>query len=271
MNIQLISEYAITYGLKIILAIVIVFIGRITAKWLKRVIKKLTTRGNVDKTLSNFLGDLIYILAMIIVIIIALNNLGVKTTSLIAVLGAATLALGLSLQSNLSNLGSGILLLFNRPFKVGDYVEAAGIGGTVNKVSLFQTEMVTPDNKKIFVPNSSITNSNIINYGAHDTRRLDLTVEIDYQDDVEKTREVLRNLAMSDSRVLKEPEPQIEVTELGANGIILIFRPWVKTADYWALKFSLLAGINKAFKENGITIPYPQRDVHVKQQMKGDE
>ena len=270
MNIQLISEYATTYGLKIILAIVIFFIGKIAAKWLKRLIGRLTAKGNVDQTLSNFLGDLTYILAMIIVIIIALNNLGVKTTSLIAVLGAATLAIGLSLQSNLANLGSGILLLFNRPFKVGDYVEAAGIGGTIEKVSLFQTEMVTPDNKKIFIPNSSITSSSITNYGAYNTRRLDLTVEIDYQDDVEKTKQVLKELADSDSRVLSEPQPQIEVTELGANGIILIFRPWVKSSDYWPLKFSMLAQINEAFKKNGISIPYPQMDVHVKQQIKGD-
>ncbi len=263
MNINTLTNYTYTYGLKLVVAILIFIVGRIVAKWLKKMTAKVTNKANVDQTLANFLADLVYIAVLIVVVILALNNLGVKTTSLIAVLGAATLAIGLSLQSNLSNLGSGILLLFNRPFKVGDYVEAGGVSGTIEKISLFNTEMVTPDNKKIFLPNASVTGSNIINYSTYNTRRLDLTVEIDYQDDVEKTKEILRNLAKSDERILNEPEPQIEVSELGANGIILIFRTWVKTVDYWPVKFSLLTKINEAFKENGVTIPYPQMDVHI--------
>jgi small conductance mechanosensitive channel len=206
--------------------------------------------------------SLLNALLLLFVIVAALDRLGVNTTSLIAVLGAAGLAVGLALQGSLQNFAAGFLLLVLRPFKSGDFIEAAGTMGVVEKISIFSTIMRTPDNKEVIVPNGAIYSGNIINYSARSTRRVDMIFGIGYGDDIKQARDIIAQIISADERVLPEPETVIAVSELGASSVNFVVRPWVKTEDYWPVKFDLTEEIKLAFDKNGISIPFPQMDVH---------
>lgn len=258
-----IQEWLALYGMKIIAAILIFLIGRWIAKILKNLVHKIMTKNNVDATLISFVGSMIYFALITFVIIAALNQLGVQTTSFIAVIGAAGLAIGLALQGSLANFAAGVLLIIFRPFKAGDYIEGAGVAGSVEEIEIFTTQLKTPDNRTIIVPNAKLSGDNIVNYSAKVTRRVDLVVGVGYGDDLEKVKEVLKQIVSADSRVLTEPAPTIAVSELGDNCVNLVLRPWVNTSDYWAVYFDLTETIKKRFDAEGISIPFPQRDVHL--------
>jgi small conductance mechanosensitive channel len=253
------------FGIKIIAAIAIFFIGRMVARVITRGIRKLMTAQEVDAILETFVSNLIYWALMAFVIIAAISQVGVQTTSLIALIGAAGLAVGLALQGSLANFAAGVLIVIFRPYKVGDFVEAAGIAGSVVQVQILTTLLKTPDNKDIIVPNAQIMGSVITNYSANDTRRVDLVVGIGYDDDIDKARDTIQDLVDADDRILEDPACLIAVSELADSSVNLVVRPWTKTADYWAVYFSLTEAIKKRFDKEGISIPYPQRDVHIHQ------
>ena len=255
-------EMLAVWGLKVLYAVVILLIGRILVKAVTGVLVKLLKRTIQDEALLAFVRSVVSALLLVVVVIAALDQLGVDTTSLVAVVGAAGLAVGLALKDSLQNVASGVMLIVNRPFKAGDYVEAAGKGGTVEKIGLFTTLMRTPDNCEVTVPNSQITGDNIVNYSARDSRRLDLVIGISYEDDVARAKEVLRAILAADARVLAEPEPVVAVGELGESSVDLFVRPWVAASEYWPLRFDLLERIKQTFDEKEITIPYPQRVLH---------
>lgn len=253
------------YGLKVIAAIVILIVGRWVAKAIEKLVLRVMTGRHMDPTVTNFTGNLTYIAVLAFVVLAALGQLGVQTTSFIAVLGAAGLAIGLALQGSLSNFAAGFLLIIFHPFKVGDVIEGAGVVGVVEKIQIFTTQLLTPDNKTIIIPNSKLTNDNIVNWSAKGTRRVDLEVGIGYGDDIDKARDILTAIVAEDNRILKDPEPTIAVSALGDSSVNFVVRPWVMAADFWGVYFELTEKIKKRFDAEGISIPYPQRDVHVYQ------
>jgi small conductance mechanosensitive channel len=257
------QTFAAFYGLKIIAAIVIFVVGRWVARALRNAIKKMMAKGDVDETLISFVGNLTYITLLAFVIIAALNQLGVQTTAFIAVIGAAGLAIGLALQGSLANFAAGVLMIIFRPFKAGDYIEGAGVAGTVEEVQIFATQLKTPDNKTIIVPNAKMMGDNITNYSAKDTRRVDMVIGVGYGDDLKKVREILEDILAKDDRILEDPAPTIGVLELGDNSVNFAVRPWVKKEDYWGAYFDVTETVKRRFDEEGISIPYPQRDVHL--------
>jgi small conductance mechanosensitive channel len=254
-------EFASVYGLRVIGAIVILLIGRILAGQARRGVRRLGDARHWEESLTGFLSSLVYFLVMAFVFIAMLGSFGVQTASLIAVLGAASFAVGLALQGSLSNFASGVMLLLFRPFKVGDYVDVAGVAGTVKNIAVFTTTLATPDNVRIEVPNSKIYGGIIKNYAGYDTRRVDLTVGISYNDDMAKAIEVIRGVVAAEARVLAEPAPTIAVAELADSSVNLVVRPWVDRGDYWAVRFDLIQGIKNALDAAGIEIPFPQRTV----------
>lgn len=251
------------WGLKAVMAIVIFVIGRIVARVLRNSLRSALLRGKVEATLVSFTANLVYALLMVMVIIAALNQLGIQTTSFIAILGAAGLAVGLALQGSLANFAAGVMMMIFKPFKVGDFIEAAGTMGTVEEIEIFTTKMLTPDNKLIIVPNNQITNGNITNFSAKETRRVDLVVGVSYSDDLNKVKAVLNDILSGDERILVEPEPTIAVLQLGESSIDFAVRPWVKSGDYWPTFFDLNKSIKERFDAEGISIPFPQRDIHL--------
>jgi len=257
------QELLAFYGLKVVAALAIFIIGRIAAGMLRGVLKKMMEKGQVEPTLTSFICSVSYVAMLAFVIIAALGKLGVQTASFVAVLGAAGLAVGLALQGSLSNFASGVLLVIFTPFKVGDYVEAGGTSGTVEEISIFSTIIKSPDNKRIIVPNASVTGDNIINHTANDQRRVDLVVGVGYGDDIDLVRRTLQDILAKDDRLLAEPAPTIGVVELAESSVNFVVRPWVKTADYWAVYFDLNEAIKKTFDDKGISIPFPQRDLHL--------
>lgn len=257
------QTFAAFYGLKIIAAIVIFVVGRWVARALRNATKKMMAKGNVDETLISFVGNLTYITLLAFVIIAALNQLGIQTTSFIAVIGAAGLAIGLALQGSLANFAAGVLMIIFRPFKAGDYIEGAGVAGTVEEIQIFATQLKTPDNKTIIVPNAKMMGDNITNYSAKDTRRVDMVIGVGYGDDLKKVREILEDILAKDDRFLEDPAPTIGVLELGDNSVNFAVRPWVKKEDYWGAYFDVTETVKRRFDEEGISIPYPQRDVHL--------
>ena len=261
--IVLLQNYATEFGIKIIAALAVFLIGKWVAKKLKKAAEKIMTKGNVDITLIKFASNLTYTVLLIVVILAALGQLGVQTTSFLAILGAAGLAVGLALQGSLSNFASGVLIIFFRPFKVGDFVELAGKTGTVSQIQIFTTELKTPDNKVIIIPNSQITSSVITNFSAEDTRRVDLKFGIGYGDDLLKAKKILNDLVNSDSRILKEPAPFVAVSELADSSVNFVVRVWVNAPDYWAVFFDMNEKVKLTFDKEGISIPFPQRDVHL--------
>lgn len=264
-TLQKVMDLTALYGIKVILALVIFFVGKWLAKTVSRVVQKTMAKRQVDLALQYFVSSLVFYGLLVFVIIAALSQVGIQTASLIAVVGAAGLAIGLALQGSLANFAAGFLILLFRPFKIGDYIEAAGTAGTVEKIMIFTTELLTPDNKKVIIPNGSITSDNIVNYSANDTRRVDLVIGISYGDDIDKAKAVLREVVQADPRVLPEPAVNIAVAELADSSVNIIVRPWAKTADYWGLYWDLTEAIKKRLDQEGISIPFPQRDIHVHQ------
>ena len=257
------QELAVFYGIKIIIAVVIFIVGRWIAKALKNVIQKMMAKRNVETTIASFLCNMSYVVLMTIVIIAALNQFGIQTASLIAIVGAAGLAIGLALQGSLANFAAGFLMLVFRPFKTGDYIEGAGTQGTVEEIHIFTTQLKTPDNKTVIIPNAKLMGDNIINYSAKDKRRVDLVIGVSYSDNLQKVRQVLEDVLSKDNRVLKDPAPTIAVMELADNSVNFAVRPWAKTDDYWTVYFDLTEDIKKRFDSESISIPFPQRDVHL--------
>lgn len=261
--IALIQTYLAEYGLKVLAAIAILIIGRIVAGWVRRLVDRLMKKGGTDDTVVGFVSSLAYIGVMAFVVVAALGQLGIQTTSFIAILGAAGLAIGLALQGSLSNFAAGFLMLIFRPFRAGDFIEGAGVAGIVEKIEMFTTTMRTGDNKTIIVPNSSLAGGNIINYSAKETRRVDLTVGASYDADIKHVRQVLQGIIAADERVMQDPAPMIAVGELADNSVNFVVRVWVKSGDYWGVFFDTTEAVKIRFDEEGIGIPYPQRDVHM--------
>jgi small conductance mechanosensitive channel len=260
-----IVDWLAVYGLKIVGAIAILVIGRIVVGILAGMLRRVLRKANTDETLAKFVVNLAKGLLMTFVIIAAVSALGVETTSFIAVLGAAGLAVGLALQSSLSNFASGVMLIIFRPFSRGDYVEAGGVSGVVEEVAIFNTVLKTPDNRKVIVPNGDIIGGSITNYSAHETRRIDMVFGIGYDDDIKKAKDILERIVNADERILKDPAPTVAVSELAESSVNFVVRPWVKTADYWAVFFDLTEKIKVTFDAEGISIPFPQHDVHIHQ------
>ena len=256
---------AVEYGVQAVLAILIFYVGRMIARMVTNAIRKLMQKQETDKILESFVSNMAYWLMMTFVIIAAINQLGIQTTSLIAVMGAAGLAVGLALQGSLSNFAAGVLIVMFRPYRVGDYVEAAGVAGSVEQVQILSTVLKTPDNKKIIIPNSSIMSSIITNYSANDTRRVDLVFGVGYSDDLDKVRSILEEITGADDRIMKDPACVIQVHELADSSVNFVCRPWVSTADYWAVYWDLTEKVKKRFDQEGISIPFPQQDVHIHQ------
>ncbi|MBN1787513.1 MAG: mechanosensitive ion channel [Sedimentisphaerales bacterium] len=259
-----IYEYLATYGLQVLAAIVIFVVGRWLAKVISNILGKVMTKAKVDKMLVNFLQHLCYVALLAFVIIAALARLGIQTASFIAVIGAAGLAVGLALQGSLSNFASGVLMLIFKPFKIGDFVEAGGAKGTVKEIQIFNTVLASPDNVKIIIPNSQVTGGNILNYSANGTRRVDLVIGVSYEDDLKKAQRVIEDVLAADGRVLNDPASTVAVSELADSSVNFVVRPWVSGADYWGVYFDMTEKIKLALDKNGISIPYPQRDVHMK-------
>lgn len=257
-------QYAMEYGLNIVGALLIFLVGKWVAKRLQRFAGMIMERAEVDPTLRTFGTNLIYVVLMIVVILAALNTLGVHTTSFVAILGAAGLAIGLALQGTLGNVGSGVLLILFKPFEVGNFVTVAGESGTVQAISLFATTLTTPDNKVIIIPNASITSSTIINFSAQETRRVDLTFGISYEDDLRIAKGLLEEIVAADERVLDDPAPFVAVSELADSSVNFVVRVWVKSADYWPVHFDTIEKVKLAFDANGISIPFPQVDMNVR-------
>lgn len=261
-TLQTLYDFAATYGLKVVGAILILVVGRIVAGVLRKGTLRAMGKANVDKTLSMFFGRLVFIAVMVFAVLAALAKFGVQTASFVAVLGAAGFAVGFAMQGSLSNFAAGVMLLVFRPFKVGDFVDAAGAAGTVKEIALFTTTLATPDNIKIIVGNGSIFGSTIKNFSAYDTRRCDLAIGIGYSSDIQRAVEVMDGLIKADNRVQGEPAHQIAVSELADSSVNFVVRMWCAKEDYWSLKFDMTRAIKEAFDKNGIEIPFPQRVVH---------
>lgn len=260
---HLLQAYAIPWGIKIVFALAVLIIGMWLAGLVTRLIGKAFVRAHMDMMLVRFLESIIKALLQMVVVIAALSQLGVQTTSLIAILGAAGLAIGLALQNSLSNFAAGVLLLVFKPFKSGDFVEAGGVLGVVEHVRVFNSVLRTPDNREITVPNGKIYNDMITNYSARDTRRIDLVVGISYDADIRKAKAIIEGLLSEDARVLKDPAATWGVMDLADSSVNLYLRPWVASADYWNTRCDLLEAIKARFDANGIGIPFPQMDVHL--------
>ena len=263
--VQNIWELVTIYGIKVLAAIVIFVVGRWIAKGFRKLVRNLMNKRNVDPTITGFVGNLTYVLLLTFVVVAALGQLGIQTTSFIAILGAAGLAIGLALQGSLANFAAGFLMIIFRPFKVGDYIEGAGTAGNVEAIQIFTTLLKTPDNKTVIIPNAKLTSDNIVNYTTKGTRRMDMVVGIGYDSDIDKAREILEELVTADDRVLKDPAHKIAVVELADSSVNFVVRPWVNVSDYWDVWFDLTEKVKKRFDEAGISIPFPQRDVHVYQ------
>jgi small conductance mechanosensitive channel len=263
------QEWLVATGPNILSALAILIIGRWLIQWATRLIRKVLIKARIDDTLVRFLDTLIYYTLLAAVIMAAADQVGVKTTSFLAILGAAGLAVGLALKDSLSNFASGVMLILFKPFKVGDAVTAAGVSGSVERIDIFNSVINTWDNQKVIIPNSKITAEIITNINANPTRRIDMVIGISYDDDVKEAKAVLEQLVKADSRILTDPAPKIALAEFADSSINLVVRPWVKTEEYWDVRFSLMDNIKQAFDERNITIPYPQRDVHMYQHQAG--
>jgi small conductance mechanosensitive channel len=258
------------YGMDVIGAIAILIIGWIASKWAHGAVSKALNRSDkVDAMLTGFFASLAKYLVLIFTGLMVLSQFGVQTASLIAVLGAAGLAIGLALQGTLSNVAAGVMILIFRPFKIGDYVEVAGQAGTVKAVTLFISELSTPDNVQIIVPNSQVWGSSVVNYSFHDTRRVDLALGISYEDNIEMAVAAINQTIGADDRVLKDPEPMVAVSELADSSVNFVIRVWCDAADYWALKFDMTRALKEKMDSEGISIPYPQQTVHMIQKSGG--
>lgn len=259
---EFVEQNLMPYAFNLLTAVLIFIIGKWVVGRLASFMEGVFKR-KLDPTVSSFLARLAHIAMLGFVIIAAIDRLGVQTTSLIAIFGAAGLAVGLALKDSLGNFASGVMILMFRPFKVGDYVEAAGTAGTIKEIRIFATMMTSPDNKVIMVPNGSIMSGNIVNYSAMATRRVDLKFGVSYSADLSKVKAVILSVLEADERILKDPAPNIAVAELADSSVNLIVRPWVNTPDYWGVYWGTVEAVKRRFDEEGISIPFPQMDVHL--------
>ncbi len=247
---------------QIFMALVIFIVGKWVAKLLTKMVRAILVKAKVDDILADFVSAIVKGALLLVVIIAALDQLGVDTTSLVALIGAAGLAVGLALQNSLQNFAAGVMLLVFRPFKAGDFIEAAGVAGVVEGISIFSTTLKTKDNKEMIIPNGSIYGGIITNFSAKDTRRIDMVVGIGYDDDIRRAKEILLEVLKSDERILTDPAPAVAVSELADSSVNLVVRPWVKSDDYFNVMFDCYERIKLTFDEKGISIPYPQMDIH---------
>jgi len=259
-----IQTLIIPWAIKIAVALAIFVIGRWIAKWLTGVVRKLMAKSDMDDMLIQFLGNIVYTVLLLVVVMAALDHIGIQTTSLLAVFGAAGLAIGLALKDSLGNFSSGVMLILFRPFKVGDFIEAGGESGVVEEVRMFATILRTGDNREVIIPNSQIYGGTIVNYSANETRRIDLVFGIGYDDDIAKAKQTLESIMQQDERILSYPAPAVAVGELADSSVNFNVRPWVKSTDYWPVRADMLEKVKLAFDANGISIPYPQQDVYMR-------
>ena len=260
---DIVTTFVAEYTFNVIGAIIIFLVGKWAARKISNGIERLMERAEIDETLNDLTGSVIYFGLLVVVIMMALETLGVKTTSFLAVLGAAGLAVGLALKDTLSNIGAAVIILIFRPFKVGDYIGAGGAEGFVDKISLFTTTISPFDNRTIIVPNSAVTAGNIINFSNKEQRRVDHVVGISYGDDIKKAKEVMYRVIADEPRTLEDPAPLVAVKELGESSVNFTVRAWVKSEEYWPVYFDLIENIKLALDANDITIPFPQMDVHL--------
>jgi small conductance mechanosensitive channel len=260
---NIIDTYVIPWGINIALAIAIFIVGKFIVKIITKIITRLLQKSGMDTILVDFVTSILRTILLLFVVIAAMDQLGVNTTSLVALLGAAGLAIGLALQGSLQNFAAGVMLIVFRPFKSGDFIEAGGVSGVVEKISIFSSILRTGDNREVIVPNGGIYGGVITNFSARETRRIDMVVGIGYDSDIKLARDTMREIIAADDRILKDPETLIAVSELADSSVNFVVRPWVKSADYWAVKFDLNEKIKLAFDEKGISIPYPQMDIHM--------
>jgi small conductance mechanosensitive channel len=261
----LINDYVMPWSINIAMALVIFLVGRMLVSIIINICRKLLTRANMDEMLVNFACSILRWFLLLFVIIAALGQLGINTNSLVALLGAAGLAIGLSLQSSLQNFAAGVMLIVFRPFKKGDFVDVAGTTGVIEEIGIFTTTMCTGDNREIIVPNGAIYSGTITNYSARDTRRVDMVFGIGYGDDLQLAKQLLTEIISADDRVLKDPEPLIALGELGDSSVNFLVRPWVKASDYSAVRWDTNEKVKHTFDARGISIPFPQMDVHIEQ------
>jgi small conductance mechanosensitive channel len=262
-------ELLTVYGMRVVAAIVILVVGRWVARMVAKLIRRMMTKSKTDETLVSFVGNLSYIALLAFVVIAALNQLGIQTASFIAVVGAAGLAIGLALQGSLGNFAAGVLMIIFKPFKVGDFIEAAGTAGVVEEIQIFNTQLKTPDNKTVIVPNAKLTGDNITNYTTKGTRRVDFVFGIGYEDDIDKARSIIQEIIDQDERVLKDQKPLIVVSELADSSVNFTVRAWTASDDYWSFYFDTTEKVKKQFDAQGVSIPFPQRDVHVYEHQEG--
>lgn len=255
--------FATAYGLRVIGAVLILVVGRVVAGVSRKVVKGMLVKVKTEPTIVSFVGSLIHVLVLTFTVLAALGKLGVETTSMIAVLGAAGFALGFAMRDSLSNFAAGFLILVFRYYKVGDYIQSGAVSGTVKEIRMFSTVLATPDNINIIVPSGKLFGDVIKNYSINDTRRIDLEVGIGYSSSIQKAMEIVMNLMQEDKRILAEPEPQTAVSELADSSVSVIIRPWVRKEDYWPVRNELILKIKEAFDQNNIEIPFPQRVVHM--------
>lgn len=254
-----------TNALNIVIAIIIFIVGKWVAKLLTSVSKHLMSKSNLDEALVNFLGHIVNALLMVVVIIAALNQAGFATTSLVAIVGAAGLAVGLALQGSLANFASGVMIIMFKPFTKGDFIAAGGEMGAVEEITIFTTNLTSPDNKAIIVPNGAIMGGSITNFSAKDTRRVDFVFGVSYDDDIKKVKEIVWEVLNADERILKDPAPTVGVLELADSSVNFAVRPWVNSGDYWGVFFDIQEAMKIRFDAEGISIPFPQQDVHMHQ------
>jgi len=262
--------YFVTYGMNFIAALIIFIVGRWLASVVSRIVEKIMHRTRVDKTLISFAKNIVYAILLILVLIATLSKLGIQTASLIAVIGAGTLAVGLALQGSLANFAAGVILIIFRPFRIGDLIEVEGIKGIVEELQIFNTLLYAVDKRRLVIPNSKVTANKIINLSSvHKGKAwVDMIFGISYEDDIKKARDILQKVALSDPRVLKDPEPFVGVLELADSSVNIVCRPWVKPEDYQAVRFDILEKGKIELEKNGLTIAFPQRDVHIYQEKK---
>jgi len=254
---------ATDYSINILAALLVFIVGKWLSRRIANLIARILKKKDVDETAIRFLKSLTYYALVAGVVIAALSRLGVNTTSFLAIVGAAGLAIGMALKDSLSNFAAGVMLILFKPFKIGDVVSAAGITATVEKITIFNTIFCTGDNQLVIVPNSKIISDTITNINARDTRRIDLTVGISYSDDMTRTKEILEGLAREDGRILTDPSPAVAISELADSSVNLVFRPWVRTEDYWGVRSDLIEKIKTSLDAAGISFPFPQQDVHL--------
>ncbi len=260
------DAYIFPWIVDIVIALAIFFIGRWVTKQLIKLLERILRKSKVDDMLINFIASIANVILLLFVIVAALNQLGVDTTSLIALVGAAGLAIGLSLQDSLKNFAAGVMLIIFKPFREGDFVDAAGVSAVVEHIQIFNTVMRTGDNREVIVPNGAIYSGVITNFSARDTRRVDMVFGIGYDDDLRKAKAILAEIIDADERILKDPAPVIAVSELADSSVNFVVRPWVNSADYWAVLWETTEAVKLRFDEEGISIPYPQMDVHLHKQ-----